>query len=349
MWSGKTNGRNVAVKQIRVRKPRKAGVLRCCKKCRPRFRNRFGKPMMIKQAREEIEFLKMSQSRFVLHLYDYFDIDRSFWLVTEQCVCHLRYIKREPSPEMPLTPPTLIYHVTFPIFKAVSHLHSLGIVHRDIKMENVCLNMYGIPKLCDFGMAERFKGENEPIGRDKVFGSPFYMPPEVVRLSEYSMKVDTWSLGVLLVDLFYHDGRLYDWIRDYVDFYLNGYKTCEPGTLQEVLYRTWEVLPNRKPPPEHQTLFTFIKKLLIFSPEDRPTVAKICEDEWFQAMYLPWVREGSQEFERRHSMLKIALQRNNILIKDIIEDIPECRTISQSPSLKWQVIVWKYLTFLYPT
>ncbi len=58
--------------------------------------------------------------------------------------------------------------------RGVQYLHSLGIVHGDIKPENILLDIYDVPKLCDFGMSA-MEGEVT-----QGFGTKPYMAPEIV-------------------------------------------------------------------------------------------------------------------------------------------------------------------------
>jgi len=81
------------------------------------------------------------------------------------------------------------------IINAVEHLHSLGIVHRDIKLENLLLDSRGRVKLIDFNLSSLYS--------DKTFLSRFcgslpYCPPEMVLRTPYvGPEVDVWALGVL--------------------------------------------------------------------------------------------------------------------------------------------------------
>ncbi len=83
------------------------------------------------------------------------------------------------------------------IVEAIGYVHSNGIIHRDIKTENVKLNSAGIPKLLDFGIAKDPKSSTlTQIGG--VIGTPNYLAPEQLDGKSGSVQTDIWSLGVLL-------------------------------------------------------------------------------------------------------------------------------------------------------
>ncbi|XP_048468557.1 LOW QUALITY PROTEIN: ribosomal protein S6 kinase-related protein [Rhincodon typus] len=81
---------------------------------------------------------------------------------------------------------------------AIGFLHDLGIIHRDVKMENVLLNERGHLKLADFGFCRRLcRGERAFT----ICGTMQYMAPEVLRGGPYNHAADWWSLGILLFAL----------------------------------------------------------------------------------------------------------------------------------------------------
>lgn len=82
--------------------------------------------------------------------------------------------------------------VAIQLLEALQYIHSLGIIHRDVKAENVLIDDYGNAKLADFGFARDLKASNMSL-----VGSPFYLCPELSS-GLYNEKCDIWSLGVLL-------------------------------------------------------------------------------------------------------------------------------------------------------
>ncbi|KAM5181352.1 ribosomal protein S6 kinase-related protein [Mantella aurantiaca] len=78
------------------------------------------------------------------------------------------------------------------------YLHNLGIIHRDVKMENILLDERGHLKLSDFGLSRHL-----PFGERAytICGTLQYMAPEVLSGGPYSHSADWWSLGVLLYTL----------------------------------------------------------------------------------------------------------------------------------------------------
>jgi serine/threonine-protein kinase len=91
--------------------------------------------------------------------------------------------------------------VTFrSICEAVGYMHSHGVVHRDIKAQNVKLRADGSAKLLDFGIAkdETSHGLTQTGG---IVGTPNYLSPEQLRGNKASPQTDIWALGVLLYEM----------------------------------------------------------------------------------------------------------------------------------------------------
>jgi serine/threonine protein kinase len=121
---------------------------------------------------------------------NFFD-DYFCYMVMERCKYGLvSYLKILPT----ITESTLV-PVFHQMLQGLTHLHSLNIIHRDVKPENFLVGGRDgqTVKLADFGLAA-IVPESGKVA--KVCGTAAYMCPEMILLREADFKADIWSLGV---------------------------------------------------------------------------------------------------------------------------------------------------------
>jgi len=96
----------------------------------------------------------------------------------------------------------VLSQIALGILKGVCHIHSFGILHRDLKPQNVLLddtlaNTAPVAKIADLGEA---RDEDLSLTMTYVF-SPLYVSPELYRGERYGMSTDIYGLGVLLNEI----------------------------------------------------------------------------------------------------------------------------------------------------
>ena len=92
-------------------------------------------------------------------------------------------------------------HFTVQILRALQHAHDKGIVHRDIKPQNIMLLSDGTIKVTDFGIARFSRQDLRATSEDKAIGSVHYISPEQARGELTDEKADIYSVGVMLYEM----------------------------------------------------------------------------------------------------------------------------------------------------
>jgi cGMP-dependent protein kinase len=85
------------------------------------------------------------------------------------------------------------------IIMAIEYLHTLNIIYRDLKPENMMVEESGYLRLIDLGTAKRLE-KGKGFRTFTMIGTPHYMGPEVLQGKGYTFSTDLWSIGVMLFE-----------------------------------------------------------------------------------------------------------------------------------------------------
>lgn len=134
----------------------------------------------------------------ILEIFDYSgpDSDESY-IVTE--FIHGRTLKSF-MVEHPLPFPELAEMIASEVARALEHAHQFGVIHRDVKPENVMIRDDGLIKLTDFGIAQIIDKERMTV-TGQLLGSPAYMAPEHVEGRPLDFRTDVFAVGILTYQL----------------------------------------------------------------------------------------------------------------------------------------------------
>ena len=96
---------------------------------------------------------------------------------------------------------SLVRHYTRQILVGLEHLHSRKIIHRDLKGANILISKEGHVKLADFGASKVFNERTLSDGFKSMYGSIYWMAPEVMKHTGYGRKADIWGVGCVVLEM----------------------------------------------------------------------------------------------------------------------------------------------------
>ncbi|OCB88556.1 hypothetical protein A7U60_g4259 [Sanghuangporus baumii] len=152
------------------------------------------------------------------------------------------------------------------ILAGLEYLHANGIIHRDLKADNILVDPSGICKISDFGISKRTDDINENGIHTSMQGSVFWMAPEVVQSARkgekhgYNGKVDIWSLGCVVLEMW--AGR-------------------RPWQDTDAIAVLFELITKKEAPPVPSDVVLspdaddFRRKCFAIKPDERPSATEL--------------------------------------------------------------------------
>lgn len=161
---------------------------------------------------------------------------------------------------------SLVSSMTRQTLSGLAYLHTEGVLHRDLKADNILLDTDGTCKISDFGISKKTDNIYGNDVTNSMQGSVFWMAPEVIRSQGqgYSAKVDIWSLGCVVLEMF--TGRR-PWIKEEAVGAI--YKL---GSLNQA-----PPIPDDVPP----VAIGFMSNCFTIDPMERPTAEILLKQDPF--------------------------------------------------------------------
>ncbi|KAF8067073.1 kinase-like domain-containing protein [Lyophyllum atratum] len=149
--------------------------------------------------REILAMKELQHANIVDFVGSYLVKSNTVWIVTE----YLDGATLRDVIENNILEEDQISRICFETCKGLNYLHSFNFIHRDVKSDNILLDVVGRVKVANFSSCTRLtdgrrakKAQNVRLVR-----TPHWMAPEVVKQGEYGVKVDVWSLGIMTIEM----------------------------------------------------------------------------------------------------------------------------------------------------
>ncbi|GAB1300414.1 Hormonally up-regulated neu tumor-associated kinase [Apodemus speciosus] len=219
-----------------------------------------------KNLRREGQIQQMIRHPNITQLLDILETENSYYLVMELCpggnLMHKIYEKKR------LDEAEARRYIR-QLISAVEHLHRAGVVHRDLKIENLLLDEDNNIKLIDFGLSNcaGILGYSDPFSTQ--CGSPAYAAPELLARKKYGPKIDVWSIGV----------NMYAMLTGTLPF------TVEPFSLRALYQKMVDKEMNPLPTQLSTGAINFLRSLLEPDPAKRPNIQQALANRWLNENY----------------------------------------------------------------
>jgi len=158
-----------------------------------------GNKQLQEDLEKEMEILKKARSENIVGYYGTILREHDTWILMDYCgVGSVKDVTK--ITQVNLNELQCQYVILYTL-KGLQFMHSLNILHMDIKAANILLTETGIVKLADFGVSQVLKTNELTKEQTDYVGSPLFMAPEVVRKEGYNNKADIWSLGITIIEM----------------------------------------------------------------------------------------------------------------------------------------------------
>jgi len=157
-------------------------------------------PEELERFKREIRLARKITHRNVLRTYDYGEAEGVYFISME---CVRGYTLAELLSEAPdhRLAPRVALGIARQICRGLQAAHEQGIIHRDIKPQNVLIDHKGEVKLMDFGIARMAEAKEGMTQAGLIVGTPHYMSPEQVQGKQLDPRSDVYSMGVLIYEM----------------------------------------------------------------------------------------------------------------------------------------------------
>jgi len=234
------------------------------------------------------------------------------------------------------------FRIAYQTTSALQYIHSIGLIHRDLKSENIFIDEHGDVRIADFG----FTQYAPDIVRDESTppGSLLFLSPEQLLGRPFTQKCEVYTLGIVFYELF------------------TGREVFEGVSTRAQLIASQMIVPmlpidvddyssdpeDEKPP---KAMFDLIEQCYSYNPDDRPELSDVMKKIMDIAVH--YIIRRSESAAKFWKMICMYTYRDRVLLSEFVDSIrgvdprfPIAETIKLAVSPSWQLMDINHFWFL---